>query len=222
VDNAHWWNEKGCPFIPWVILDRLTDIILYYVGGCIVEIGLGKSTKVLAKCAREAGVKHYAIDKSSSRCRGIEEDVECQHDGLIIYNGLSLDFIKEFDDDPGLVFIDGCHNAKVVMQEAMFFIRKLRPGGVMFLHDTYPCEAWGIRTKSIGKTSNTYLARWELENLKNIWCFTFPYTASACGLTMVMKRPEFEHTADPLDLVGSHPRGPRMSGRYRWFMGKGE
>ena len=224
MDNdVLWYDDNRSPFGSWVIVDRFADIILHYVGGCIVEIGLGMSTKVLAKHARNLGIKHYAIDRSISRCEGIKRDAECQHDGLIIYNGLSLDFIETFDDTPGLVFIDGCHDAEVVMKEAMFFIDKLLPGGVIFFHDMYLCEAWGTRTKELGKDSDTYLVRLELENLKNIWCLTFPYSAAACGLTMVLKRPKFEHTANPLDLVGSNPRGPRMSGRYRWFMGrKGE
>jgi len=46
------------------------------------------------------------------------------------------------------------------------------------------------------------LVRWMMENMKDVWCFTFPYTAAACGLTMVMKKPEYEYVADPLDLSG--------------------
>ena len=214
----YWWDDA---FHPWEIVDRLADVILHYVGGCIVEIGLGYSTRILVKHARNFGVKHYAVDIRAKACRSIKNAPKCQYDGLIIYNGKSLDFIKEFDDTPGLVLIDGCHDASVVMREVMFFIQKLLPGGVIFLHDTFYCEKWGRRYEDKGKKTNTYRVRWELENLKNVWCMTFPYTAGACGLTMVMKRPEYEHTANPLDLVGDHPRGPRMSGRYRWFMGEG-
>jgi len=213
----HLWHDRH--FHPWVIIDSLADVILHYTGGCIVEIGLGYSTKMLTKHAKNFGVKHYAIDVRKSKCKAAEKHL---HDGLIIYRGKSLNFIETFDDSPGLVFIDGCHKASTVIREALFFLQKMVPGGVMFLHDTYYCEAWGLRYDEIGKNSTTYRVRWELENLKNVWCMTFPYSAGACGLTMVMKRPEYEHTANPLDLVGDHHRGPRMSGRYRWFMGKGE
>jgi len=216
--NNPWWDRRV--FHTRVILDRLADVILHYVKGCVVEIGVGQSTPILAKHAREAGVKHYAIDINANSCRKVEENPEAQHDGLIIYNGSSLDFIETFDDVPALVFIDGCHDSEVIMQEAMFFLHRLPSGGVIFLHDTYLIEGWEHRIAKKNLFSDTYRARWELENLKNVWCFTFPYTANACGLTMVMKRPEYEHTANPLDLVGDHPRGPRMSGRYRWFLGK--
>jgi len=200
----------------WIILDRLADIILHHVEGCVVEIGVGYSTRILAKHARDAGVKHYAIDKSHRRCKQLKANPEARHDGLIIYNGTSLDFIETFDDVPALVLLDGCHDAEVVMQEATFFLHKMAPGGVVFLHDTYLSEVWEKRLDNKNLFSDTYRVRWELENLKNVWCFTWPYTADGCGLTMVMKRPEYEHTTDPLDLVGDHPKGPRMSGRYRW------
>jgi hypothetical protein len=199
MDKIPWWDskEKSEDMFPyWIIVDRLADVILRYVGGCIVEIGLGYSTKMLAKHARNLGIKHYAVDVKRSKCRMVEKNPECQHDGLIVYRGRSLSFMKGFDDDPGLVFIDGCHRAEVVLQEAMFFISKLLPGGVIFFHDMYYCEKWGLRYKEKGKIVDTYKVRWELEKLDNIWCFTFPYTAGACGLTMVMKRPEYEYTVE--------------------------
>ena len=220
MNSPFWWDRSV--FHSWIVVDRLADVVLHYVKGCVVEIGLGQSTPILAKHARKAGAKHYAIDIDAKRCRNAEVNPEVKHDGLVIYNGRSLDFIETFDDVPALVFIDGCHDAEIIIQESMFFIHKMLPGGVMFLHDTYLHEGWENRLEKKNLFSDSYIARWELENLKNIWCFTFPYTANACGLTMVMKRPEYEHTANPLDLVGDHPRGPRMSGRYRWAMGKGE
>ena len=199
-ETPPWWDDKK--YGPWIILERLADIILYFVPGCIVEIGLGASTVVLAKVAREYNVKHYAIDTSKSRCESIESKSKTNHKNLIVYRGRSLDFIEEFDDSPSLVFIDGCHKSEVVLKEAMFFLEKLNPGGIMFFHDMYLCEEWKGRHEEKGKYSDTYLARWILENMKNVWCFTFPYTAAACGLTMVMKKPEYEYTADPLDLAG--------------------
>jgi hypothetical protein len=212
VDNSDWHDHSVFDY--WIIVDRLADVILYYVKGCVVEIGLGRSTKVLAKHAREAGVKHYAVDISERRCEAVSKDKEIAHDGLVIFRGSSAKFMKDFDDTPALVFIDGSHKSRVVRAEAKFFLDKLLPGGIIFFHDMYYCEEWGIRFKEIGKGSDCYKVRWELENMKDIWCLTFPYTASACGLTMVMKRPEFEYTADPLDLVGSF-EDQRMSGKER-------
>ncbi len=195
-----WWDQKAFP--PWVIMDRLADIILSYVGGCIVEIGLGKSTFVLSRHAKNFGVKHYAIDTSQRKIDEVLKSGECDHDGLVIYNGRSLDFIKEFDDDLGLVFVDGCHKPIVVRQEADFFIDKLLPGGVIFFHDMFLCKEWGERHASIGKYSSTYEVRLELEKRDDIWCLTFPYTAVACGLTLVLKRPEFEYSCEELKKLG--------------------
>ena len=192
MNDIPWW--ENFVFHEWIIVDRLADVVLYYVKGCIVEIGLGKSTEILAKHAKEANVKHYAIDKDAGRCKKVEENPNIKHDGLIIYNGYSLDFIETFDDVPALVFIDGCHDAEVVIQEAMFFIHKMPPGGVIFFHDTYLIEDWEQRLDKKNWFSDTYRVRWELENLKNIWCITFPYTAKALGLTMVLKRPEYEYS----------------------------
>jgi len=200
VETVPLWDDKR--FGPWIIVERLADIILYFVPGCIVEIGIGGSTVVLAKFAREFGVKHYAVDTDKKKCKSIEENKKTNHENLIVYRGRSLDFMEEFDDNPSLVFVDGCHKAAIVLKEAMFFLHKLNPGGVMFFHDMYLCEEWKDRHDERGKFSNTYLVRWILENMRDVWCFTFPYTASACGLTMVMKKPEYEYTADAMDLAG--------------------
>lgn len=201
TEKPNWWDTTK-EFHPWIIVDRLADIILYYVGGCVVEIGLGKSTYILAKHAKKAGVKHYGVDTSEKKCIRLKHRLAEFEDHLTIYNQRSLDFIETFDDVPGLVFIDGCHKASVVMKEAMFFLDRLLPGGVIFFHDMFICEAWAERYAERRKFTDTYRVRWELENLKNVWCFTFPYTAVACGLTMVMKRPVYEYAADPLDILG--------------------
>jgi hypothetical protein len=215
MNDTSWWDKSV--FHHWIIIDRLADIILHYVKGCIVEIGIGRSSTLLIEHARKAGVKHYAVDISAKRCEWIKENARVEYDGLIVCNCSSFDFIETFDDVPALILLDGSHDSEIVIQEAMFFIHKMLPGGVMFLHDTCLIEDWEKRIMEDGLFSDTYRVRWELENLKNIWCFTWPYTAQATGLTMVMKRPEYEHTANPLDLVGD-PEGQRMSGLRRWSM----
>lgn len=194
------WDDKR--FGPWIIVERLADIVLHFVPGCIVEIGIGASTVVLAKFAREFKVKHYAVDTDKKKCERMEKNPKTNHKHLVVYRGRSLDFIQEFDDTPSLVFIDGCHKSEVVIQEAAFFIHKINPGGIIFFHDMYLCREWRDRHDEKGKFSDTYLVRHLLENMRNIWCFTFPYTASGCGLTLVMKKPEYEYMADPLDLAG--------------------
>ena len=48
----------------WVLLEVLTKVVLYFRPYCIVEIGAGESTKVLADIAKHYGVKLYSCDKS--------------------------------------------------------------------------------------------------------------------------------------------------------------
>lgn len=199
----------------WVIVDRLADVILANVEGCIVEIGVGLSTIVLAKHARKFGRKHYAVDKREHKCESIATDPATKHDGLEVFPGLSFDFMKTFDDIPALVLIDGCHDADIVREEAMFFLDRLRPGGIIFFHDMHVSEVWAKRHDGKRKFSDCYLVRWELESRRDLWCFTFPYTAQDCGVTMIMKRPVYEYTARNLDLVylGKGRRG--ISGRLK-------
>ncbi len=194
MEEIPWWWQKV--YKEWIIVERLADVILHFVKGCIVEIGVGHSTVILGRQSKRLGIKHYAIDTDSGKCKNIEDNPKIMHDNMIIFNGASLDFIDLFDDTPALVFIDGCHDSEVVIQEAMFFLHHLLPGGVMFLHDTHPNEEWKDRLKRNKKFLDTYKVRWELENTKSVWCFTWPYTARAAGLTMVVKRPEYEYTLD--------------------------
>ena len=54
---------------PWIVLERLVDVVLYYVPGCIVEIGIGSSTEVLNTHSKNTGVKFYTCDTSLNKCK---------------------------------------------------------------------------------------------------------------------------------------------------------
>lgn len=193
----------------WIIVDRLADVILSHVEGCIVEIGIGKSTKVLAKHAQNFGIKHYAIDKCPNKCRWANTNEGIAHDGLIICHEESLDFLKNFEDIPAIVFIDGCHHYEVVKEEVAILLPKIPEGGVMFLHDTFMCkEVYELITKhrkyiKNGWFSDCYKVRLDLEKDDSVWCMTFPYSAWGCGLTLVLKKPKFEYSCDS-------PRGTHL------------
>jgi hypothetical protein len=175
-------------FEQWILLDRLVDVVLDNVEGCLVEIGMGRSTYVLAHYAKEFGRKMYACDSHKGKSRKIEKDIG--YENLIIYPGKSLHFMEEFNDDPAVVLLDGNHLYKTVSVEARFFLDKLLPGGVMFLHDTYihPKYYQAYVDKGKAHRYDTYKIRQELEMAKNAWCLTFPYTAANCGLTIVLKK----------------------------------
>jgi len=172
----------------WVIIERLGDIVLQNVKGCIVEIGMGASTEVLANLAKLHDRKQYECDTSTRKCEWASNSEKVKHDKLFIYNEKSFKFIENFDDVPALVFIDGNHYYKYVKKETDFFIPRLAPGGIMFLHDTFIHRRYYERYERKGKKTEAYKVRQELEKDPRVWCMTFPYTASYCGLTVVLKK----------------------------------
>lgn len=169
----------------WIILDRLADVILNNVKGCIVDIGIGASTYVLCKHNERFKRNHYSCDPNQRIC-----DWASQW-GSTIFKGRSLDFIKQFDrnQEIALMFVDGAHIYEVVMEEVKFFLEQTANGGVIFLHDTYPPEKW-IRDEGKRGCGSVYKARQELEKRDDVQIFTWIYTAFNCGLTMITKKEE--------------------------------
>lgn len=163
----------------WIIIDRLADIILRHVRGCIVEIGMGVSTPILSKHANQAGVVLYSCDIDPKKAA-------MKYDHHVVFCGSSFDFMDQFKGEPAIVFLDGCHEYEVVSKEARFFLPALLPNGVLFLHDSLPPNN---RYTANDRCGTVYQLRHELEKDPRYNCFTWPYTATNCGLTMVMKRP---------------------------------
>jgi len=164
----------------WIILDSLVGIILHYRLGCVVEIGVGEgfSTRVLFKHVKDAGVKFYTCD--------INSEIEFDYKDHFHFLGASFDFMKQFTDIPSVVFLDGCHHDEIVFKEVEFFLTRLVPGGVIFLHDTAAAEAKNLGPKG---ASTSYKVRQCYETLTDeVDCFTWPYTARNHGLTMILKK----------------------------------
>ena len=166
----------------WIIIDRLTEVILENTEGEIVEIGSGPSTIVLNRYAG-FGVEHHVCDNSAKRCKWLRKNLNC-----IIYEMDSVEFIERCSDIQIAVgFIDGIHQYDTVLSEVNFFLSKLSPGGVVFLHDTYPEKIQHVTEKG-DRCGDVYKIRQFLERKKGVQTFTWPYTARNCGLTMVMKK----------------------------------
>ena len=105
----------------------------------------------------------------------------------IHFGGPSSEFIKQFDADPIVVFLDGCHDDNVLREEVLFFIDKLKIGGTLFMHDTFPFTEKHLVARHC---STAYLVRQELERDSkelNIDVLTAPYSAGKHGLTIVQK-----------------------------------
>lgn len=170
----------------WIIIEKLTKIILDNVDGHVVEIGVGRSSRAINKGVKEVGVNHYMCDTSIKASIKWSQQ-KFKLDNVIIYEGKSLDFIKIFPDIPlSVVLLDGEHKYDTIKQELNFFLSRLVVGGVIFLHDTYPPDRW--KNNEGRFCGDVYKIRSELEKKEDVQIFTWPYTAGECGLSMVMKK----------------------------------
>jgi len=161
----------------WIVLDSLADLILENVDGCIVDIGIGKSTKILAEYAVKYKRKHYSCD--------LDEELRKWyplHKNHILFIGKDREFIEQFDmsESPSIVFLDGGHSYDEVTRQSTFFLSIIKPGAIMFIHDTYPpkdkYEVWKVRQK-LEKREDLQVFTWTYENQAQNW-----------GLTMLTKK----------------------------------
>jgi len=168
----------------WIILDKLVRIILYFRPYCVVEIGIGNSTKVLARICEDLEVDLHCCDVK-------KEKFAKYFDNQKNYLMRSEEFIVYFDsldENPAVVLIDADHHYDVAKTEFDYFFKKLVPGGVIFLHDTMPPHEKHLMETACG---DVYRLRQELEKRTDeMDCFTWPYTAGYSGLTMVIKKEE--------------------------------
>jgi len=167
----------------WHMLVYICAGILRYNKGSIVEIGMGASTIELAHLARIAEVTLYSCDlMMGGMFKAFNDKLFPDH---ICFIGKSEDFIKQFEGEPSIAFIDGQHDYEVVKMEGDFLLEKLKTGGVLFMHDTFPPSE--RLTAPNPKPHDVYKYRQELERNPDYDVFTWPYSSVNMGLTMVMK-----------------------------------
>ncbi len=171
----------------WIIMDRLVEVVLSHIPGCIVEIGIGESTAVLAKWALMFRRRHYACDVSTGKWDWFAK-TGLVHEMMHKYHCKSFKFMKHFKDTPAIAFIDGNHSYAVVSKEAEFFLERLAPGGMAFFHDMYIPDK--IFKKYLKKTReyDTYKCRQDIEKRSDVYSMSFPYTAARAGLTVILKK----------------------------------
>jgi len=162
----------------WLLMGYITEVVLYYRPFCVVEIGAGESTKVLANAAQKAGVKLYSCDKSPRKNVIYFERHE-------FHQVFSDDFMKTFTDTPAVVLIDADHHYDVAKREFDFFFERLVEGGVIFLHDTYAPHEKLLNGRACG---DVYRLRQDLEKREDLDCLTWPYGFAWMGLTQVIKK----------------------------------
>lgn len=176
----------------WIVLDRLADIILENVDGCVIDIGMGKSTYVLARHAKKFNRIQYSCEVQQKIIDKFCPDGKL-HDNHIIYNGYSWDLMKDFDKKIAIVFMDGSHFYDTVKKEIEDFLTKLSDYGMVFVHDTFPPSENHVFEKE-KRCGNVYKVRKYFEKVNPGFTFTWPYKLQAqnCGLTMIMKKKEGE------------------------------
>ena len=174
----------------WAVLDAVAGIVLSQLPFPVVEIGssygdavTGKSCNILKERAKHADVWYYSCD---IRRHCVTDYPKHLHQAVSSFS--FMEWFATADITPALVFLDGCHDYEVVMQEVKFFLRMLHTHGVILLHDTYPKKEENLARN---RCSDSYRVRQELERWTDVVdCFTWPYTAGGVGLTMVLKKAE--------------------------------
>lgn len=171
----------------WSILESLVHIILFYRPYSVVEIGCGESTEILLPAAVEADVDFYAVDVNLSKLDHFKKAANLSGQGNYqFYHMTSNEFMAQYDDIPAVVLIDANHEYSQAKKEFEFFYNLLIPGGVIFLHDTFPPHEMMLAPTAC---HDVYRLRQELEPLtEEMDVFTWPYTAGFSGLTMIIKK----------------------------------
>lgn len=170
----------------WGLLGVLSDYVLFYNQGDILEIGCGESSIYLSQLAEKYNRKCYHIEYSKSGVENMKNTKGYFGKNSEVFNMKSDDFFERVRPTTlALAFIDGDHEYKQVREDFYHVLRYTVKGGYIFLHDTYPPDkSWTVPERC----GTVYKLRKELElngNGFGFEIFTFDKSAFDVGLTMV-------------------------------------
>ena len=185
----------------WGLLSVLSDYVLNYTSGSIVEIGCGESSIHLSKLAEKYNRTCYHCEYSKSGVENMKNTKGYFGKNSIVYTGKSDDFFKDTNLPPiALGFIDGDHTYEQVKKDFNNLWNHVIKDGHIFLHDTYPPnESWHVPEKcgtvyklreQLETCANEPLSYFDGENVQKYGSydvFTFTHSAFNVGLTMVKK-----------------------------------
>jgi hypothetical protein len=179
IENKYGWDR-------WGLLSVLSDCVLNYVKGNILEIGSGESSIYLSKLAEKYDRICYHVEYSKSGVANMKNTKGYFGENSVVYNGKSDDFFIDSSMSPlALAFIDGDHSYEVVSRDFWNINDHLVDDGFVFIHDTYPPDqSWTVDHKC----GTVNQLRIDLESLDGWEVFTFPFTAFNVGLTMVRRK----------------------------------
>lgn len=182
VSGKYGWDR-------WGLLGILSDYVLNYVDGDIIEIGCGESSIYFSTLAEKYNRRCYHVEYSKS---GVENMTNTQG-----YFGMNSDVFRmtsnEFFNSGAislnppsiaLAFIDGDHSYGQAKRDYLNIVHRVVNGGYIFLHDTLPPDKSWIVPEKCGKV---YKLRMELEAAEHLEVFSFDKSAFNVGLTMVRK-----------------------------------
>ena len=171
----------------WGLLGVLSDCVLNFVDGNILEIGCGESSVYFSRLAEKYNRRCFHVEYSKSGVENMKNTTGYFGKNSIVYNCKSDKFFQDASTNMkfALAFIDGDHLYQPVQRDFWNASTHLVPGGFIFLHDTYPPDkSWTVEHKC----GTVFKLRQDLENLEEWEVFTFPFTAFNVGLTMVRKK----------------------------------
>lgn len=171
----------------WGLLSVLSDYVLYYTQGDILEIGAGESSIHLSKLAEKHNRKCYHVEFSKSGVENMKNTKGYFGKNSQVFNIKSDAFFDGIvNADIGrpnfaLAFIDGDHEFNQAKKDFMHTYHYMVRHGYIFLHDTAPPDkSWTVPQKC----GTVYKLLHEI-SVMGLEHFTFTKSAFDVGLTMV-------------------------------------
>jgi hypothetical protein len=178
----------------WGLLSVLSDYVLTYTQGDILEIGCGESSIHFSRLAEKFNRKCYHVEFSKSGVENMKNTQGYFGKNSKVFNMKSDNFFTSLSNaDIGypklaLAFIDGDHEYEQVKKDFFNTIKYVVNNGFIFLHDTAPpTKEWTVPEKC----GSVHILRTELEThqyieeLPEYDIFTFLNSAFNVGLTMI-------------------------------------
>jgi len=179
VSGKFFWDR-------WGLLSVLSDYVLYYNSGDLVEIGCGESSIYFSKLAEKYNRRCFHCEYSRSGVENMKNTKGYFGKNSKVYTGKSDDFFKDVNlPTIALGFIDGDHTYEQVKKDFFNLSNYVVKNGFIFLHDTYPPDkSWTVPSKC----GTVYKLREQLETWVGVFeVFTFTRSAFDVGLTIVKK-----------------------------------
>ena len=167
-------------YTEWQLMFDIGKCWLNYLKGCLLEIGVGKSTGVFIELSNLYGrrslhcdIRDYGITFSSMST---------------FHNMTSDQMFSQIGHTPlALTLIDGNHSYEQVARDYRNTLNITEDNGLIFMHDTLPPNEGHLDP---GLCGGVYRLRQELSLDETVDSFTFPFIGAPpnCGVTMVRKK----------------------------------